>query len=162
MDFFTTAFNLIATLTALLIVNGLVSSVIRCWQDVTRKTAAMTPEALETAQIIAEVSEALLASWEPTEYGVEVIESLDLTEKTTELEIDPWIMPQNQIECAIATIKAKSQKPEIMLLAAPKPLTVTQINKMKKAELEAECKRWNVETGIVKVMKDNLKAVAVF
>ena len=149
MDFFTVAFNLIATKTALFIINGLVGATIQCWKDVNGKRPTMTPEALETLAIINQVSEAILTR----QTVVEAPEAL------TE---DIWQAPLNPVETAIATIKANSQKPEILLLTAPKPLTVTQINKMKKVELEAECLRWNVQTGIVKVMKDRLKEVAVW
>ena len=153
MTTLTASIVIIATLTALFIALGLAQTVLDCWNA--QAPATLSPEALETLQAIQEASDAYLYAGEPCEYGVEAIEDTEETE-------DFWMAPSNPLETAIATIKANSQKPEIKLLAAPQPLTVAQINRMKKAELEIECQKWNVEKGIVKVMKDRLKEVAVF
>ena len=148
----------LTTLTTFLVVNGLVSSVIRCWSDVSRK---YSKEHQKTLAIINQVSEALLEVVELPDETEAILSSLEpLESPVTVTEEDPWIAPLNPVEKAIATIKAQSTKPEILLLAAPKKLTKTEVNKAKKDQLEAWCNFWNCPLGTVTTMKNELKRVA--
>lgn len=144
-------------LTASFVILGLAYVIVQCWID----SAPKTLEHLETVSIIQEVSKTVLEAQKVTFQGETSNTSFEPSEAVLE-ESSPdfWTLPLNSTERAIATVKSQSTDPEILMIAAPKKLSKAEINKAKKTQLEAMCQFWNVTTGTVTSMKNELKRVA--